>query len=37
MFGNGCSIVKKIDNDTTKVKNALLYKIPIITYDDFIK
>ena len=32
-----CLIVKKIDNDTTKVKNALLYKIPIITYDDFIK
>jgi NAD-dependent DNA ligase len=32
-----CLIVKNIDDDTAKVKNALLYKIPIITYDDFIK
>lgn len=32
-----CLVVKNMDNDTTKVKNALLYKIPIITYDDFIK
>jgi len=32
-----CLIVKNRDDETTKVKNAILYNIPIITYDDFIK